>query len=102
MTSRAGSSPPVQKSPWPWTGRKRRNSESSLSSLREFVTGRRNSLSETRAEPNVLRKKPPEPSAATSRVQQDRRGGDEKRKPAVGFAATRSGDAKKDERSESR
>ncbi|KAK4153557.1 hypothetical protein C8A00DRAFT_33718 [Chaetomidium leptoderma] len=50
-------------SSWPWGGRKRRNSESSVLSLRELVTGRRNSLSAadgTTTEPNVLRKKPPQ------------------------------------------
>ncbi|KAL2259545.1 hypothetical protein VTK26DRAFT_6759 [Humicola hyalothermophila] len=46
-------------SPWPWRGRSRRNSESSLTSLRDFVTGRRNSLSavENSAEANLLRKR---------------------------------------------
>jgi hypothetical protein len=61
MSTTASSSPAPQTSPpWPWSGRKRRNSESSVSSLREFVTGRRNSLSGDGPEPNVLRKKRPE------------------------------------------
>ncbi|KAK4103049.1 hypothetical protein N658DRAFT_494362 [Parathielavia hyrcaniae] len=57
--------PPQQKSPWPWSGRKRRDSETSLSSLREFVTGRRSSLSAADApEVNRLRKKAPDSSSA--------------------------------------
>ncbi|KAL2175442.1 uncharacterized protein P884DRAFT_271423 [Thermothelomyces heterothallicus CBS 202.75] len=95
------SPPPPQRSPWPWSGRKRRNSESSLSSLREFVTGRRNSLSGTGTEPNVLRKRPPEPSSATSGVRKGKEA-DEERKPSVGAAAARSGAGKKDSKSESR
>lgn len=50
------------KTSW-WSGRKRRNSESSLASLKEFVTGRRNSISGTPTEANVLRKKPPQAPA---------------------------------------
>ncbi|KAH6628059.1 hypothetical protein F5144DRAFT_594166 [Chaetomium tenue] len=69
MATTTGSSPPPQKpSSWPWSGRKRRNSESSLTSLRDFVTGRRNSLSATDVtQPNVLRKKAPEPSVPQGR-----------------------------------
>ncbi|KAL2127413.1 hypothetical protein VTI74DRAFT_10772 [Chaetomium olivicolor] len=47
------------KSSWPWSGRRRRNSESSVTSFKEFVTGRRNSISSTPTEVNVLRKKAP-------------------------------------------
>ncbi|KAL2153866.1 hypothetical protein VTH82DRAFT_2542 [Thermothelomyces myriococcoides] len=93
--------PPPQRSPWPWSGRKRRNSESSLSNLREFVTGRRNSLSETRKEPNVLRKRPPDPPAAVSRAQKGKED-TEDQKSDISTASPRSGAGKKESKSESR
>lgn len=63
---------PPQRPSWPWSGRNRRsNSESALPTLRDLVTGRRNSLSSTDVrEANVLRKKPPpEISTPKSRPQ---------------------------------
>jgi hypothetical protein len=57
MATVRSNSPPPRKSPWPWT-RTRRNSESQLPSLRELVTGRRNSLSAgDSTQTAVLRKK---------------------------------------------
>ncbi|KAL1836456.1 hypothetical protein VTJ49DRAFT_5131 [Mycothermus thermophilus] len=58
-TTTLGSDAP-QKPPWPWSGRTRRNSESSVMSLRELVKGRRSSMSDSpEVRVGVLRKKPP-------------------------------------------
>ncbi|KAL2160942.1 hypothetical protein VTH06DRAFT_8654 [Thermothelomyces fergusii] len=91
-----------QKSPWPWSGRKRRNSESSLSSLCEFVTRRRNSLSESGREPNVLRKRPPESPAATSRARKGKEDDEGRKLAGVGAAGARPAAGRKDSKSESR
>lgn len=60
ISTTTSSPTPPQDSPWWAGGRKRRNSESSLASLKDFVTGRRSSFSADGAAPNVLRKKNPE------------------------------------------
>jgi hypothetical protein len=100
MASETSNPAPPQKSSWPWSGRKRRGSESSLSSLsslRDFVTGRRNSLSVTDlTEANVLRKKPPNSSAPKSRAPEG------KEANGTAAAAADSDDAKKNRRSQSR
>jgi hypothetical protein len=99
MASETSSPAPPQKSSWPWSGRKRRGSESSLSSLRDFVTGRRNSLSANDVtEANVLRKKPPNSSAPKSRAPE----GKEADGKAASAVPADSDDAKKNRRSQSR
>ncbi|KAK4127047.1 hypothetical protein N657DRAFT_630949 [Parathielavia appendiculata] len=100
MASKSSSSTdtPPQKSSWPWSGRKRRNSETSLSSLRELVTGRRNSLSAADApEVNRLRKKAPGSSAAKPRAPEDKTDVEK-----VAAAPAGPGDAKNKSKSQSR
>ncbi len=67
ISTTTSSPTPPQDSPWWAGGRKRRNSESSLASLKEFVTGRRSSFSADGAAPNVLRKKHPESKTPESK-----------------------------------
>ncbi|KAK4039293.1 hypothetical protein C8A01DRAFT_36713, partial [Parachaetomium inaequale] len=101
MASKTRSSSPPQRSSWPWSGRKRRNSESSLPTLRELVTGRRNSLSSTDVtEPNLLRKKAPVSSGPKPGAPAGKKA-DEK-VAAVPPAAAGSGGAKNNKKSPSR
>lgn len=104
MANEISSDLPPQRSSWGWSGRKRRNSESSVSSLRDFVTGRRNSLSSDDTRPNVLRKKAPESAALKSRAPEGKRT-NEKVAPVAAAAnpsATDPEDAKTARKSQSR
>ncbi|KAL2266642.1 hypothetical protein VTJ83DRAFT_5994 [Remersonia thermophila] len=62
------SSDAPEKPPWPWSGRARRSSESSVLSFRELVTGRRSSMSDgPEVRVGVLRKRPPPDVVAKAR-----------------------------------